>query len=178
MQRRRRAILQVGAHLELLLRVGGADHGGAGDARLALEAVELAAEDVEVDRRVDDEPLRPVVDERAVPARTNELGRLRGAERPGIRVRTRGERRLVGADDREPVVVVGALCAVGRRAPPEGAAERERRSEPVAVDAHECMPEPVHAAVAAVPRAGVRADLGRVARPPRVDRRRHARDET
>ena len=37
-----------------------------------------------MDRRVDDDPLRPVVDERAVPARTHELGRLRGTERARI----------------------------------------------------------------------------------------------
>ena len=73
--------------------------------------------------------------------------------------------------------MVRALGAVGRRTGPERTAQRQRRRQVVAVDPHERVPEPVHAAVAAISGAGVGADLGRLARPPRVDRRRDAGDE-
>ena len=88
-----------------------------------------------------------------------------------------GSCRLVRAGDGEPVVVVRTLGAVGRRSGSERTAQRQRGRQVVVVDAHERVSETVHAAVAAISGAGVRADLGRLARPPRIDRRRDARHE-
>ena len=115
------ASASAGAELELQLRVGGADHRGAGDARLALKSLELVAEDVEVNGRVDDDPLRPVVDERAVPARPHELGRLRRTQLPNVGDGVGRKRGVVGAGDGEPVVVVRALGAIRRGPRAEGA---------------------------------------------------------
>ena len=141
---------------------------------LTLQALEAVAEDVQVQGRVDDEPLRPVVDERAVPARSHELGGLRRAQQASVGDAARREGGIVRSGNREPVVVVRALSAVRRRSRAESGAESERGREPVAVDPHEGVPEPMHAAVAAVTRAGTGADLGRSRGPADVDAGRDA----
>ena len=126
--------------------------------------------------RVDDDPFGPVVDEHAVPARTNERRRLSSAQLAWIGDRAGRELGLVCSGNGEPVVVVRALRAVGRGRP-ECAAQVQRRRQAVAVHPHEGVPETVNAAVAAVARARVRADGGRLAGPPDVDRGRHPCDE-
>ena len=156
--------------------IGRSDHGDGGDARLALQARELPAEHLEVLRRVDDDSGGTIVDEGAIPAGPHEALRLRRAERARVAYGRSGQRRLVHPDDREPVVVVGALRAV-RRGLAERAAQVERGLEPVAVEAHERMAEPVDAAVALVAGACVLADRSRLARPPYIDRRRDAGHE-
>ena len=71
------AALRVGralerAQLQLSRRVGRSDHRDRGDARLSLQARQVAAEDVEVLPRVDHDPGRAVVDEGAIPAGPHE----------------------------------------------------------------------------------------------------------
>ena len=126
--------------------------------------------------RVDDDPFGPVVDERAVPAGTNERRRLSAAQVARVGDCAGTKFGFVRSRNGEPVVVVGALRAV-RRGRPECAAEGKRRRQAVAVDPHEGVPETVNAAVAAVARARVRANGRRLARPPDVDRGRHPCDE-
>ena len=105
----------------------------------------------------------------------HELVRLRAAEHRAGRLRPRPSAcALVGAADREPVVVERALRAVGRL--PRRARGRARaRARAARVDAHERVAEPVDAAVAPVarlrvcrrPRPGPRVATGRSAARPR-----------
>ena len=139
--------------------------------------VSSIAQRVEVLRRLDGERHRAVLDPGPVPAGPHEVGRRPRTEPPRVAHGRAGQRRLVGAGRGEPVVVVGALGAVGRRARPERAAELQAGPEPVPVDAHEGVAEAVDAAVLLVARARAAADPGRLAGPGRVDVRRHARDQ-
>ena len=94
-------------------------------------------------------------------ARTPRAGR-----RTGVADRLPGRPRSVAPsapDDREPVVVVGALRAVGRRVGGRASTHSSNAgSELLRVEAHERVPEAVHAAVALPARAG----LPRTPRPP------------
>ena len=168
---------ELPAERELLRRIGHPDHGHGRDAGLALEPDEPSAQHLEVLRRVGHDSRRPVVDEGAVPARAHERCRLAPAELLRVGDRRSGQGCVVDTDNSEPVVVIRALRAIGRHLRAESGAEGERRLQPVVVDPHERMPEPVDAAVAPVAGRLVRADRRRLARLPRIDRRRHARDE-
>ena len=66
-----------------------------------------------MDGRVDDDAFGPVVDERPVPARTDELRRLSPAEVARVGDRAGRKLSVVRSDNGEPVVVVGTLGAVG-----------------------------------------------------------------
>ena len=86
------------------------------DARLALEAGEAVAERVDVLRRLDLEPAgRFSTNARYQHGRTNASGCAPHSSRGSVTA-SPGSVGVVGADDREPVVVVGALRAVRRRA--------------------------------------------------------------
>ena len=97
--------------------------------------------------------------------------------RRGSRDRSGRQAGLVGADDSEPVVVVGPLRAVGRQPRPESAAQVERGRQTVCMDPHERVPETVHAAVALIARAGLRAHGCRFARSTRIDLRADTGDQ-
>ena len=126
---------------------------------------------------LDLEPVRARLEERAVPARPHECLRLGAAQSPRIGHWPAPERGVVGADDGEPVVVVGALRAVRRRVGPELDAQLQRRLQLVGVEPHERVPEAVHAAVALPARVCVGADACRFGGVRRVEVGRHARDE-
>ena len=115
--------------------------------------------------------------EHPVPARPHELRGLRTAQRARIGHDVLGLRRRVDPVDREPVVVVDALGAVGRRARAELLAHLQRRRDVVVVEAHEGVPEPVRARVALVAGPGLGAELDRDlrARPPRSAARPRSR---
>ena len=115
--------------------------------------------------------------ERAVPAGAHVGLRLGAAQPVGVGDGLVRELRVVGAGDREPVVVVGALRAVGRDLRAERGAQLQRRLELVLVEAHEGVAEAVHAAVALEARAGAVAGRDGLARIARVDVGRHAGDE-
>jgi hypothetical protein len=107
-------------------------------------------------------------------ARMPEVARRR-ADAVGHRLTRKA--RVVYAGNRKPVVVVGALGAVGRRPRPEPATERECGPDPIVVDAHEGMPEAVDAAVAPVARSRIGTHGRRLTGPSRVDVRGYTRDE-
>ena len=106
----------------------------------------------------------------------HELVRLPAAEDARVALRPGRGAHAVGAADGEPEVVERALRAVGRL-PAEGAAEPERRPEPLVADAHERVAEAVDAAVAPVPGLGLVAHGDRGPRTADVELRRDAGDE-
>ena len=145
------------------------DHRGAGDAPCPLHVLQAFAEVLEVlaaprpgSRRAASRETRGT----SMAARTSRAG-SRTAARAGDRPPS--ERCVVRTDHGEPVVVVGALRAVGRHVGAEGGAERQRGREVVAVEPHERVAEAVHAAVALPPRGGPRADAGCLGGAGRVD---------
>ena len=168
--------LQRVADDELVARVGRADHARAGHARLALEAVEAAAQVLDLRGRLH-AGARGGLHERAVPARPHELRGLRAAQRARLGHGVLGLGRGVDAVHREPVVVVDALRAVRRGAGAELPAHLQRGCDRVVVQAHERVPEAVRARVALVARLGLGAELVGHRRALALDLRRDRGDE-
>ena len=128
------SIVELRTQLELLLEVGRTDQGGARDARRALQAVEAVAGTSRCTAESTTTPFgRSSTKARYQHGRTKAAGCAPQSLRASVTARR--QRRLVGADDCEPVVVVRALGAVGSGPRRPRAVQARVQSRPVAVDA-------------------------------------------